>query len=216
MHTAQRVLGRAMVGRGSRTAGITAARRRGQALVEFALVIPIFLVMLIGIIEFALALNSVLTINFATREAALVAAEAGNADGADCVILAKVEQSMGSPSNAAQISEVRVFKSDKNGVALATNRYVRSGSMSCTFSTTTVTVPYSLSGTENYPDTKRCNVLAGCAPNAPMPATTAVDHVGVSMTYTYVWHTPLKSLIDLNGTGYVLTKSNSMRMEPVL
>jgi Flp pilus assembly protein TadG len=188
----------------------------GQALVEFALVIPIFLVMLTGIIEFALALNSVLSINFATREAALIAAEAGNGDGADCVILAKVEASVGAPSNNGQISEVRIFKSDRNGAQLATNRYVRTGSMTCTFSTASVTVPYTLSGTENYPDTKRCNVLAGCPANAPLPSTTAVDHVGVQVNYTYFWHTPLRSFLDLSGTGYALVKSNSMRMEPVL
>jgi Flp pilus assembly protein TadG len=189
---------------------------RGQGLVEFALVIPIFLVMLTGVIEFALALNSVLTINFATREAALVAAEAGNTDGADCVILARVEQSMSTPSNAGQISEVLVFKSDKNGAILATNRYVRSGTTTCIFLSENVTVPYTLSGTENYPDTKRCNILAGCAANAPMPATTAVDHVGVQVTYRYFPHTPLRSFLDMSGAGLALSKSNSMRMEPVL
>ena len=51
----------------------------GQSLVEFALVIPIFLVLLMAVIEFAFLMNGQLSINYATRDAALIAAEAGNA-----------------------------------------------------------------------------------------------------------------------------------------
>ena len=51
---------------------------RGQSLVEFALVFPIFLLLLFGIIEFAFVFNAQLSLNYATRDAALIAAEAGN------------------------------------------------------------------------------------------------------------------------------------------
>ncbi len=50
-------------------------RDKGQSLVEFAFVIPIFLVLLIGVIEFAFLMNANLSISYATRDAALVAAE---------------------------------------------------------------------------------------------------------------------------------------------
>jgi Flp pilus assembly protein TadG len=123
----------------------TAGRRSGQTIVEFALVVPLFVVLLIGIIEFGFALNAVLAVNFATREAALVAAEAGNGDGADCIILQKIEDSISPPAEDNKIQSILIFKSDRLGTKLATNTYNRTGSMSCVFpGPVTVTVPYSL------------------------------------------------------------------------
>ena len=55
------------------------ASQAGQSLVEFSLVIPLFLVVLMGVIEFLFLMNGQLSINYATRDAALIAAEAGNA-----------------------------------------------------------------------------------------------------------------------------------------
>ena len=49
------------------------ARRRGQALVEFALVIPIFLLILAGILDFGVLLFSRMTVINAAREGARVA-----------------------------------------------------------------------------------------------------------------------------------------------
>ena len=70
---------------------------RGQSVVEFALVIPIFLTIMVAIVEFALVFNAQLALNFATREAALAAAEAGNDADADCSILRAVEASIDRP-----------------------------------------------------------------------------------------------------------------------
>jgi Flp pilus assembly protein TadG len=46
------------------------ARGRGQALVEFALVIPIFLLLVAGMIDFGLGLNASITVSNAAREGA--------------------------------------------------------------------------------------------------------------------------------------------------
>jgi Flp pilus assembly protein TadG len=199
----------------------TAGRRDGQTIVEFALVVPLFVILLIGIIEFGFALNAVLAVNFATREAALVAAEAGNGDGADCIILQKIEDSISPPAEDNKIESVLIFKSDRLGTKLATNTYNRTGSMSCTFpGAVVVTVPYSLTPAapagENYMDTNRCNILAGCPAKGPLPATIAVDQIGVEVKYIYKWRTPLSALLNLSGTGYTIVKANSMRMEPIL
>jgi Flp pilus assembly protein TadG len=207
---ARRVTGRSIT---DRRASLGA---RGQALVEFSLVITLFLVMLTAVIEFSLAFHSLLSISYASREASLIAAQAGNAQGADCAILASVETSISAPADDAAITEVRIYKADRNGNALATNRYVRSGSMTCTFHGGSLTVPYTLSGSAGYPETTRCNILAGCPANSPMPATTAVDNIGVEVRYTYPWHTPLRAFLGGSSTGLDLTKGNVMRMEPVL
>lgn len=49
-------------------------RERGQALVEFALIVPIFLVLLLGIVDFGWALKSWITVTNATREGARMGA----------------------------------------------------------------------------------------------------------------------------------------------
>jgi Flp pilus assembly protein TadG len=45
-------------------------RERGQSLVEFALVLPVFLILVFGIIDFSMALRSYVTLTNATREGA--------------------------------------------------------------------------------------------------------------------------------------------------
>lgn len=210
-------------------ASVRHRREAGQSLVEFALVIPIFLVVLMAVIEFAFAMNGQLSINYATRDAALIAAEAGNGVGADCVILQKVQQDVTAPANRANITQIQIYRTNATGQPLdtggnvttfgsasqAVNTYIP-GSTTCTFADgTTLTVPYSLQGTANYPDSARCNAIlgtaAGCQAGHP-----GLDTVGVQVTYNDTWRTPLHNLIGLLGNGWTLTQSNQMRMEPVL
>lgn len=202
----------------------------GQGLVEFALVVPVFLVLLMGVLEFGFLLNALLAINFATRDAALIAAEAGNDLGADCVILEKVQQDVTAPANVANISQVQIYWTNAYGQPLdtsgnvttfgsrnqAVDTYVPGSSTTCTFAdNTTLTVPYKLQGTANYPDSDRCNNIGGttqgCQAGHP-----GLDTIAVQVTYSATWVTPLHNLIGLLGDGWTVTQSNEMRMEPVL
>ncbi len=179
---------------------------------EFTLVFPFFLILLFAVIEFAFALNALLSIDYASRQAALAAAEGGNQLGADCSILRTVEESVQTPADASRITNVVIFKANANGVALGPQvTYTRSASAAkpCPLPNgTPATLPYSFGG-GSYTELTRCNVLAGCGSRT-------VDTIGVEMTYVYRWHTPLPSLWPTGGTGYTMTKGNSMRMEPVL
>jgi Flp pilus assembly protein TadG len=187
---------------------------RGQSLVEFALVGPIFILMVIGVIEFAVAFNALLAVNFASRDAALLAAEAGSDAGADCVVLDSIEDDVMEPANRARISQVRIYWADTNGnpkPGNIHNQYNRGGSTTCTYPDgSTITVPYTLV-TANYPETDRCDILAGCDVNH-----TTVDTIGVSISYFHGWVTPVAGLVSLTGTGFSFTHQNAMRMEPVL
>ena len=107
--------------------------RRGQAMVEFGLVLPIFILLVIGLIEFALAFNANLAVNFASREAALIGAESGNDAIADCRILQTIENSIDNPADAARINEVRIYRAGVNGNELASNEYTRGGEITCEF-----------------------------------------------------------------------------------
>jgi Flp pilus assembly protein TadG len=190
---------------------------RGQSLVEFALVFPIFLTMVMGLFEFAFVFNALLSIGHASRDAALVAAEAGNDGAADCSILKQIENDVSAPADASRIVEVRIYRADQNGAVLngQENIYTRTGSTSCTLPDNNVlTVPYTASSI-SYPPSDRCNVLLGT--NGGCDAGhVSVDTIGVKITYTHSWVTPLANLVALGGTGTTLVQSNAMRMEPVL
>ena len=134
-------------------------RRRpsGQALVEFALIFPLFVVLLLSIIEFMFVFNAQLSLNYATRDAALIAAEAGNNQNADCIILAQVDKDLNPPTDETRVFTVHIFSATETGADLATpteETYTRGGSTTCG----TLTVPYTL-GTDDYPYNVRCNDL---------------------------------------------------------
>ena len=212
------------------------ARRRrsqGQTLVEFALVFPIFIVMLLAIIEFAFIFNAVLSANYATRDASLIAAEAGSSGGADCVILAKVLEDMRPPVDNDNISEVIIYRAKPSGAPWSGsysgsgNVYAHTGTAANPSGTTdcsayggSAAVPFRRT-TNNYPEGLpnlqtgaggRCDFLNGCPTNADRTR----DAIGVQITYDYTWHTPLRNFIPASGGGYTIVRSNEMRMEPIL
>jgi Flp pilus assembly protein TadG len=194
---------------------------RGQSLVEFSLVFPLFVTMIMALIEFSFVFNALLSVGHATRDSALVAAEAGNADSADCVVLRTIEGDIGAPADKARVQEVLIYRSDANGAVKNSNKYVRTGvptegpdATTCTLSDgSTLTVPYKATAT-GYRAKDRCNIVAGCPLGAP---TQPLDTIGVKITYHHTWVTPLANLLNLGGgSGTTLVQSNTMRMEPVL
>jgi Flp pilus assembly protein TadG len=167
------------------------------------LVFPFFMIILFGVIEFAFVLNASLSIEFATRDGALAAAEAGTTPGADCSILKVVDAGIGAPADRNAITEVQIYKSDPNGNPVGPrNTYSRSGSAACPG------LPYHLVSA-NYVDKDRCNIL-------DPDVCGGVDTIGVQVTYEYAWKTPLARLLPMTGSGYTLVTNNAMRMEPVL
>ena len=181
---------------------------------------PIFITMLMGLLEFAFVFNALLSIGHATRDAALVAAEAGNSSAADCVILQQIENDVTSPADRSRITEVVIYRADQNGAVYGgqQNIYTRTGATSCLMSDgSTLTVPYSAPAADlTYPATDRCNILAGDVPGGCKSGHPTVDTIGVKVTYRHTWVTPLANLVSLNGNGTTLVQSNAMRMEPVL
>ncbi len=188
-------------------------RSSGQTLVEFALVFPLFLVLVFAVIEFTFVFSGMLGISYATRDAALLAAEAGNGNGADCVIIKAVEQAVTAPADRTRIQSIVIYRADRNGIEISgiSNRWDRGSSTNCPDGTT---VPY-VRQTNAYAEPTRCNVLAGCATDAA-GAHPGLDTIGVRVTYIHQWVTPMGGFGGLGGSGFTLTQSNSMRMEPIL
>lgn len=199
-------------------------RQRGQTLVEFSLILPLFLVIFFGIIEFAFQFNGQLSLNYATRDAALAAAEAGNNASADCLILQQIDRDLGPPTDDNRILTVHIFSADQTGhpVPGVEQTYTRGGSTTCG----AITVPYS-PGVASYPYYVRCSDLdrTSCSPIYTSAGNTGVDIIGVRIDYGYRFVTPLGSVMTLlpgsgaplwSGTGMTMTAANAMRMEPVL
>jgi len=191
-------------------------------LAEFALLAPLFFLILIGIVEFAFAFNAQLNTNYASRAGGLVAAEAGNDAAADCMVLGAIESAMGSPADKTQISSISLQRTNPSGSRVfAQTNYERRGSLTCTRTDgSTITVPYTATSS-GYPASQRCNVLPPNGCPTLSPARTTVDTIAVQITYAYPWHTPIGSMMALLGppmspTGLSFTDRNVFRIEPVL
>ena len=163
----------------------------GQSLVEFVLVFPLFFVLLLAIIEFAFALNALVSVDFATRDAALAAAEAGQRrrcrlldppsarrqhDGAGRTTRASPRSASSRPTRTARPSG-------------PVNVYDRNGATSCPLADGTPGDRGVPAGVRHLPDTSRCNELAGCKVQP------TVDTIGVQISYGYGWVTPLHWLM---------------------
>lgn len=193
-----------------RADGVRMRDDHGQGIVEFAVVLPVLMILLMGLIEFGFFLNALNSVNYASRDAAMLAAEGGRNAGADCVVLQAVERALTAPTSPARVERAVIYWSDANGVQMGSNenRWERIGSTTCTYGDgSTITVPYTLT-VAGYVDTDRCDVLAGCGASHP-----TVDTIGVRITYRHEWVTGFGRLIA--GT-ISMVRATAVRMEPTL
>jgi hypothetical protein len=197
---------------------------RGQALVEFAMVITMFITVVVAIIEFAFLFTSYVSLGFASHDASQMAATYGNTIGADAAVLERIDNDINTPANPTQIKSVDIFwvdtsTKDAKPVAGAETIYNYDGG-SHKFTKpdgTDIYLPF-VQASNGYPEATRCNVnqAVGCLPTGAIAHST-VDTIAVKITYQYIWITPFPRLV-LNGstTGPLMTSTNMMRLEPVL
>ena len=197
------------------------AGRVRQSLVEFALIFPLFIILVMAVIEFGLAFNAILGVNRASEQAVQVASETGNDPASDCYILQAVEQAIQVPNDESNIVHVQIqWTNPSGGTVNAMDEYDRSGSTTCTTSTgTSISVPYTATANA-YGPAQRCNVISGCPTISSSHNT--VDTIGVTVRYQYSWKTPIGSLLHFIGgsntwgSGMTFNKRNVMRIEPIL
>jgi hypothetical protein len=175
---------------------------RGQGLVEFALILPIFMFLLLIMLEFGLAFGHTLSIGTATREGARTGAALANGGATSCsggqdpnfideqIISGtqKILKSPGSDVALADISEIRIYKADAAGAQI--------GSYVNIWTYTPGTGPdadhdpvgvdrldFSPPGSQSWPV---CSRLNGASP----------DSVGVQIRYTYRLQTALSGFVN--------------------
>lgn len=178
--------------RGKVAAARTSPRRRsrGQAMVEFALVAPVFFLMFFGLIEFALINSSITSFNFAAKDAARIGSLLGRTDPTvDKQIVNDVIGRTGGLV-VAKTSLIEVYRSDAAG-----------------------SLPPSTNPTENsYPPVTSaacsvCNWAVASRNDSLLNA----DYLGVRVTYIYTY---LTAFISGGASQLQLSALSVQRIEP--
>jgi Flp pilus assembly protein TadG len=139
--------------------------RRGQTLTEFALVVPVLFMLIMGVLDGGLLMFSVGTARYAASEGSRVAAQVGNVATADSQIVGIVRSTVGT-TQLFQVTEVDVYRLNQDGVGNLTpdpghyNRYQLDGTAM---------------GPISWPSATR-NVSNGSS-----------DFLGLTIHYTYRW-----------------------------
>jgi Flp pilus assembly protein TadG len=170
---------------------------QGQALIEFALLVPVFALLLLGMLEFGFAFGNHLTLEYASREGARTGSALANGrftpstcpatDQIDPAIIAAVQRVLASPGaqvTLANVSQIQIWKATTSGSPTAgfINTWTNTGPNSGP-----LVDGERLSFSQASQQWKPCVRLNGASP----------DSIGISLTYTYRMITPLTNLMGL-------------------
>ena len=182
------------------------ARSQGQALVEFALIAPLFLVLIFGVVEFALINASIGAFNFAAKEGARYEAIIGNgapvvatppAPPLDQWVVNDVILPHVTGVVMAQMNEVIVYRADETGNCFS------GGPPPCSVSPTYEDILQNVSGTwQTTSNTWTINRNTQLS-NA--------DYVGVYISYTYTY---LTAFFAVTTPTVGLSATSVQRIEP--
>jgi hypothetical protein len=203
-------------------------------LVEFTLLVPLFLLVLLGVLEFGLAFSHNLTLEYATREGARTGAALADGTGSDSSCVAangtsraltandvdpliisavqRVLESSGSLVNLSKISQIVIYKADANGGdTLGFHNvwtYNKGGGPAVPCEANPPNLDFKLSGSVGWTASNRLH--------ADSP-----DHLGVSITYNYTLTTPLGAVMALAShkagaawSTITMTDESVMALEP--
>lgn len=165
-------------------------RARGQAMVEFALVAPLFFLVFFGFVEFALINASIAGYNFAAKDGARIGSLLGRTDPTvDTQVVTDIRGHVAGVV-MAQLIQIEVFKADEGG-----NPVISGGSI--------VENVYDINGnpigTQSWPVNQRNDTLLDA------------DYLGVKITFKYTY---LTSFISGGNASLTLSASSVQRIEP--
>ncbi len=179
----------------------TTAAQRGQSLVEFAILVPVFLLCLLGMLEFGLAFNHHMTIEYATREGSRTGSALADGGSTNCLAgvdlddidgqivgaVQRILKSPGSPVNLAGVDEVRLYRADASGGQVGSDanvwRYTPGAGPDIDRGLGVDRLDFSPSSV-GWPV---CSRNSG-----PNP-----DSIGVSLRYRYAFQTPLGGIATM-------------------
>ena len=194
-------------------------RSRGQSLVEFSVSVPVFVMLLFGMLEFGFAFSHNLTLEYSTREGARTGAALGpgttnvpcarvigspGTPGVDDQIIAGVQRvltSPGSPIDITRVSQIRIYraKTDNSGDEDPgkVNIWVPGAGQSVD--------GVLLKFTESSVGWNACTRDNGASP----------DSLGVSVVYSYRLISPLGIFLGMAGTpAFQMSDRTVMALNP--
>lgn len=177
---------------------------RGQSLVEFALVIPLFLLLVFAIVEYSLINSAIGSYNFSAKDAARYGAIVGPTDtNADCRMLDLIDSRVIGVV-AAQPVEVDIFEATESGAyssSAAQDKYSYSPSSACANGAWTLLSHSWLPGPSGDCGTAACRD----------DRLVSQDYLGVHITYKYTYVTAFFSTL---GATITLYADSVQRIEP--
>jgi hypothetical protein len=201
----------------------TRAGERGQGLIEFVAVLPLFAVILLGVLEMGTAFSHHTSLEYATREGARAGAALANGGGTlgcgsgqspkastvDPLIneaVQRVLESPGSPIILSNVTEIRIYKATASGgEAGPANSWIYSAGGGPVPSDGTDPLDFKPNGVQGWTACSRVN-------------TNPADRLGVSISYTYRFTTGLTQLLGFIGvtTGptWALSDRTVMNVNP--
>lgn len=197
--------------------------QRGQGLIEFAAILPLFAVLLLGVLELGTAFSHHTSLEYATREGARAGSALANGGGAlgcgagqspkastvDALIIEAVQrvlQSPGSPIVMSNVTEIRIYKANASGGELGpVNLWVYAPGVGPVPVDNPDPLDFRPSGVQGWSACSRVN-------------TNPADRLGVSISYTYQFTTGLTQVLTFIGvtTGptWTLTDRTVMNLNP--
>jgi Flp pilus assembly protein TadG len=178
-------------------------RSRGQALVEFALIAPVFVLTFFGAIEMSLIIASLGAYNFAVRDGARVGSILGRTDpNVDSKILANIAGHV-SGIVMAKVSEIDIYRATSNGMCL--------NAQTGTAPPASVVSVDAADCAKGVYDNTGTLISGPWAVNNRDDALSSADYVGVRIVFQYTFITGFVGAI---GTSLTLSSTSAQRIEP--
>jgi len=175
---------------------------RGQGLVEFAMLVPLFMVLLLGLLEFGFVFDHAMTVNYATREGARSGAAfaQGNNTTMLCAdvdknIIAAVQRVLYAPGSLVRVSDISnitIYRALADGTPEAGKSNVWTYSAGGGPPVDGANLDFRPGTVQWDACTAQGNVNARRNDVSP-------DSLGVSITYTYRYVTPLAAALGFFG-----------------
>jgi TadE-like protein len=182
---------------------------RGQGLVEFSLVLPVIMLLLLGMLEFGFAFDHAIGIGYSTREGARAgsALAEGNPTGTvtcsevDNYVVAAVQRVLKSPGSQvkmANVTEIRIYHasaaSGSEGDEIAGDVNVWTYTPGAGPIVDAPAAPLALDFSPQSVTWDACSVGSR---SSAFPA----DSIGVGLRYRYDFITPLGAMFNIFGPG---------------
>ena len=188
----------------------TSEQERGANLVEFAIVVPIIILVVIGILEVGVAFRDLLTVSNAAKEGVRIVAAMGDDPMADCVAITKTASAVASSVPLANLIDIAIFRADEDGNQTGdTNTYrLRGGGdpAECGDWTPDPTRDPTHPSWDWSPLDRQ--VVFGLDPSDPEYR--PLDIVGVRVRYTHNWITGFPPFTG----SFVIDEATVSRIEP--